>query len=151
MRATCWVEPSMNSSPCELVRSRLELLHAVGEPRGDLAHPVGVDPDTGVLHVGQHLGQGQLDRLVQLEIPALEQTRAHRRHEPERQRRPAEERGRLLVGLGFGPDVDPVLEREVVEFVRGPPRLDQVGREQGVVCGHNALGLGVVSHGRKTL
>ena len=34
----------------ELVRVRLELLDAVGEARGDLAHAVRVDLDPGVLH-----------------------------------------------------------------------------------------------------
>ena len=52
----------------ELVRLRLQLLDPVGEPGGDLAHPVGVDADARVLHRRQHLGQRQLDRLVELEV-----------------------------------------------------------------------------------
>ena len=128
----------------ELVRLRLELLDAVGEPRGDLAHPVGVDADAGVLHVGEHRDERQLDRLVELEVPALEQPRAHLGDDPRRDRRPADERRRLLVGLGLGLELDAVLDREVVELVGRPPRLDQVGGEERVVGGHDPLGLGVV-------
>ena len=40
----------MNSSPASSYALRLELLDAVGEPRGDLAHPVRVDLDAGALH-----------------------------------------------------------------------------------------------------
>src|SRR5437879_3536309 len=51
----------------ELVRARLELLEPVGEPCGDLAHPVGVDLDARVLHRREHRGQRELDALVEID------------------------------------------------------------------------------------
>jgi hypothetical protein len=133
----------MNSSP--------ELLEAVGEAGGDLAHAVGVDPDARVLHVGEHLRERQLDRLVQLQVPALEQPRAHRRNDPRRDGCVPDERCRLLVRLGLGPDPDAVFDCEVVELVGRPPGLDQVGGEKRVVGGHDPLGLGVVRDHLQTL
>jgi hypothetical protein len=47
----------MNSSPASSY-APAELFDPVGEPRRDLAHPVLVDLDAGVLHVRQHLASG---------------------------------------------------------------------------------------------
>jgi hypothetical protein len=41
----------------EVERGRLELLDPLREPRRDLAHPVRVDPDPRVLHVGEDDGE----------------------------------------------------------------------------------------------
>ena len=45
----------------EVVRAGLELLDPVAEARGDLAHPVRVDPDARVLHRREHGGERKLD------------------------------------------------------------------------------------------
>ena len=60
----------------ELERGRLELLDPLREPRRDLAHPVRVDPDPGVLHVREDGGERQLDLVVELLHPPLPQPRA---------------------------------------------------------------------------
>ena len=84
----------------ELVRLRLELLDAVGEAGRDLAHPVRVDPDAGVLHLREHRRRAAARSSRTAPVPALEQAGAHLRDQPERQRRAPDEGGRLLVGLG---------------------------------------------------
>jgi len=45
----------------------------------------------------------------------------------------ADERGRLLLGLGDRHQLDPVLGGEIVELVVGPARLDQVREDHRVV------------------
>ena len=118
----------------ELVGERLELGDALGEPRGDLAHPVGVDLDPGRLHLGEHAGQRQLDLAVERGEAALLEPLQQRPDQPARRLRPPHERGRLLVGLGLRHELDPVLGGEVVELVLGAAGIDQVRGEQRVVA-----------------
>ena len=122
----------------QLVRARLELLDAVGQPRGDLAHAVGVDADADVLHRRQHLGERQLDVAVERVEAALGDPLSHRGVEPERGGGVADERRGLLVRRRSGDELDPVLGREVVERVRRPAGLDQVGHQERVVGGRRA-------------
>ena len=105
----------------ELLRACLELLDAVGQPRGDLAHAVCVDADADVLHRGQHLGQRQLDVAVERVEAALGDPCAELRIEAERRRRATDERRRLLLGGRLGDELDAVLGGEVVEDVRRRP------------------------------
>ena len=113
----------------QLERRRLELLDALREPGGDLAHPVGVDPDPGVLHVRQDRGQRQLDLVVQRLHPPLAEPPAQLRREHARRLGAPHERGGLLLGRRVGHELEPVLAREVVELVPRPARIDEVGRD----------------------
>jgi hypothetical protein len=128
----------------QLVSLRLELLDPVGEARGDLAHPVRVDLDARGLHRREHLGQGQLDLAVERLRPALADALEQRVAQAQRRSRMADERRRLLLGLGDGQELDPILGREVVEHVLGPARLDQVREDHRVVHGLDPQRLGVV-------
>ena len=128
----------------QLVGLRLELLDAVGQAGGDLAHPVGVDLDAGGLHRGEHLGQRELDLAVERLGAALPDALEQGLAEAQGRRRVAHERSRLLLRLGDRLQLDPVLRREVVELVVGPARLDQVREDHRVVDGLDAQRLRVV-------
>ena len=129
----------------ELVRARLELLDAVGEARGDLAHAVRVDPDARVLHRGEHRGQRKLDLVVEPLHPALADALAEERSEPAGGLGVTDERGRLLLRGRVGLELEAVFRGEVVEGVLGPAGIDQVRGEQRVVGGLDAKRLGVVN------
>ena len=117
----------------ELVRLRLQLLEPVGEPRRDLAHPVGVDLDAGVLHRREHRGERQLDLVVEPLGAALDDAFAHRPGEAPRGLGARDQRRRLLFRRRLGDHLEPVLALEVVDRVLGAAGLDQVGRDQRVV------------------
>ena len=117
----------------KLVRLRLELLDAVGEPRGDLTHAVRVDLDADVLHRREHRGERQLDAVVQLLAPPLPQPRAQRPCESPRHLGRADQRRRFLLHLGLRQRLDPVLRGEILELVRGPSGLDQVRGDHRVL------------------
>ena len=116
-----------------LVRLRLELLDALGEARSDLTHAVGVDPDPGVLHVGEHRGERQLDLVVELLGAPLAHARAEQRREAANGLRAPDEGGGLLLGRGHRHELEAVLAREVVELVAGAAGIDEVGGDQRVV------------------
>ena len=119
--------------PGELEGLCLELLDALAEARGDLAHPVGVDPDPGVLHVGEHRGERELDLVVQLLRAPFPQARTELGREPSRRLRATDEGGGLLLGRRGRDELQPVLAREVVELVAGAPGIDEVRGDQRVV------------------
>ena len=119
----------------ELVRLRLELLHAVCEPRGDLPHAVRVDLDARVLHRREHCGERKLDAVVELLAAALAQSCTKRRGEPPRHLGGADRGRGLLLDLGVGKRLDAVLGGEVVELVRGTARLDQIRGDHRVLGG----------------
>ena len=121
-----------------LVRLRLELLDALAEARGDLAHAVGVDPDPGVLHVGEHRGERQLDLVVELLGAPLAQTRPEQRRETADGLRAPDERGGLLLGRGHRHELQAVLAREVVQLVAGAAGIDEIRGDQRVVRGRPA-------------
>ncbi len=50
----------------EVVGLCLQLLDTIGEPGSDLAHPVGVDLHSRRFHVGEHGGERQFDRAVEV-------------------------------------------------------------------------------------
>ena len=129
----------------ELVGLLLELLDPVCEPGSDLPHAVLVDLDAGVLHVGEHLGERELDLAVEL-LPrrAPSRRRDEGLGEPKGGGRVANERGGVLVGRGVGNELDAVLGREVVELVGRAARVDQVGGQQRVLRGLDTLRLRVV-------
>ena len=126
-----------------------ELLDSVGQARGDLAHPVGVDADPDVLHRREHARERKLDLPVQRVEAALGDARAELRLELERRGRLADESGGLLVGRRLGDELDAVLRRQVVEKVRRAAGLDQVGHEQRIVGGVDPRGLGVMDDQRR--
>ena len=129
----------------ELERARLELLDALGKTRGDLSHAVGLDPDAGVLHVGEDGCERQLHLVVELLHAPLAQAGTKLRRETACGLRPAHQRGGLLLGRRLGHELDAVLAGQVVELVAGPAGVDQIGGDQGVVPDMSeALGLGVV-------
>ena len=82
----------------ELVRLRLELLDPVGEPRRDLAHPVGVDLHARLLHLREHVRERQLDGRGTAGQVALLEPLEQRADQTARRLRAAHERDRLLVG-----------------------------------------------------
>ena len=101
----------------ELVRARLELLDAVGEARGDLAHPVRVDLDAGLLHAGEDADERHLDVAVERLLAALAHALEERVAQARGDGRVADELRGLLLRLGLGDGLDGVLGGEVVEEV----------------------------------
>ena len=113
----------MNSSPASSYALRLELLDAVGEPGGDLAHAVRVDLDPGVLHRREHRGQRQLDLAVE-RLARRARGRARASGRAGAASRPAW-RTRAAVSssaVGLGDQLEAVLGGEVVELVAGAAR-----------------------------
>ncbi len=132
----------------ELVRARLELLDHLAEPRGDLAHPVLVDLDAGLLHRGQHRRERQLDPAVERLHVALADPLEQEVAQPERGGGVADERSGLLLGRRIRLELQAVLRLELYERILGPGGLDQVREEQRVVDRLDALSLCVVDdHG----
>ena len=132
----------------KLVRPRFQLLDAIREPRGDLPHAVRVDPDSGVLHRREDLGERELDGAVQRVEAALGDPRPQERSELVDGGAVADERRGLLVGRRLGHELDAVLGSEVVEWIVRAPGLDQVGHQERVVDDVQAPRLGVVGDER---
>jgi hypothetical protein len=120
---------------CELVRPGLQLLDAVGESGGDLAHPVRVDLDARVLHPGKHLGERELDLPVERVEASFGDPLPHRAGEPERRGAVANQGGGVLLGRRLRLQLDSVLGGEVVERIRRAAGLDEIRHEERVV--HN--------------
>ena len=132
----------------ELVGARLELLDAIGEPRGDLAHAVRVDPDARVLHRREHAGERKLDLVVEPLEAALPHLLAQQRSEPARRLRVTDERRRLLLGRRLRLELEAVLGSEVVEQVLRAAGVDQVRRDHRVVGSFDPQRLRVVHRER---
>ena len=128
----------------ELVRARLELLDPVGETGRDLAHPVRVDADAGLLHRGEDADERHLDVAVERLRAALAHALEQRVAQAQRDGRVADEPRRLLLRLRLGDGLDRVLGREVVEEVLAAGRVDQVGEDHRVVGGLDPQRLRVV-------
>ena len=61
IRATCWVEPIMNSSPASSYARDSSSSTRSAQARRDLAHPVRVDLDARALHRGEDRRERELD------------------------------------------------------------------------------------------
>ena len=118
----------------ELVRLRLELLDPVAQPRRDLAHPVLVDLDAGVLHRRQHRRQRQLDVAVQVLGAALREPVAEQRREPARAlARPARAPSSPPPPRGSGTGSTPYSRTRSSTAYSARPGLDQVRGDHRVV------------------
>jgi hypothetical protein len=104
----------------------------------------GVDLDALRPPSREHLGQGQLDLAVERLRPALADALEQRVAQAQGRGRVANECRGLLLGLGDGQQLDPVLGREIVERVLGAAGLDQVREDHRVVRRLDAQRLGVV-------
>ena len=94
--------------------------------------------------VGEHRGERQLDRAVEVGDAALLEPVEQRPDQPARRLGAADERGRLLVGRRRRQQLDAVLGGEVVELVGRAARIDQIRGEQRVLARVDAQRLRVV-------
>ena len=135
----------MNSSPASSYARRLELLDAVGEAGGDLAHPVRVDLHARVLHRGEHAGERQLDVAVERVEPALDDAGPERlgaRRSVAAARRTSAAVSSSAAGSGWSST--PYSAARSSRSVGRPAGLDQVREEQRVVGRLDPRGLRVV-------